>query len=230
MTALPRARRLVTGALPVLFFLLSACEGSRELEVRTFTLQHRSAREAGELVRPYIFTDRAEAPGTASATGTALTVRETPDNLEKIARVLEEFDQPLPTVRLHFQLIEADSFQDADPAISDVVEQLRSLFRFEGYRLVGETTVLVGGTGGRDTFTQRFPEVAEVGVRVLGEAVVRESGRVRLDLRLSDPWDDLLETSLTVRPGQTLVIGGTQAGHPSGESRNVILTVRAAPE
>ena len=109
---------------------LTACNRGPTLDVRTFQLQHRSGFEAAELISPYVYTDRETNPGAMSATGNAISVRETRDNLDKIARVLEEFDQPVPGLRLRFGLIEADSFQGSDPAIADVVQELRSLFRF----------------------------------------------------------------------------------------------------
>lgn len=74
----------------------------------------------------------------------AVTVRETPDNLDKIARVLAQFDRPTLSVRLHFQIIQADGAARSDPAIAEVEAALRKLFRFRGYRLVGEA--VVGGT------------------------------------------------------------------------------------
>jgi len=213
-----------------------ACDwlGSTRLDVQTFNLQNRSGYEAAQLIDPYVFGDRAENPGTMSATESAITVRETRDNLEKIGRVLAEFDQPIPEIRLYFQLIEADSFQDQDPAIEDVVDELRSLFRFQGYRLLGEATVpLAGGTMAPQEFSQRFlgvenPITVEAAVRVLS------TGSIRLDpVRLRDTWDQLLSTSVNIAPGQTIVLGGTQArtqldrGSPTAE-RVLILTVRAA--
>jgi hypothetical protein len=215
--------------------LLMACDGlgSPRLDVQTFNLQYRSGYEASELISPYVFADREGAPGDMSATVDAITVRETRDNLDKIGRVLAEFDQPIPGVRLYFQLIEADSFQEEDPAIADVVGELRSLFRFEGYRLLGEAMVPVaGGTMDRQSFSQRFlgvdnPIIVEAAARVMA------TGTVRLDpVQLRDTWDELMTTSVNLTPGQTIVIGGTQArtrlvsGSPGGETV-LILTVRA---
>ena len=42
--------------------------------------------------------------------------------------------------------LEADGFDTVDPAIADVVDELRKLFRYEGYRL-GSTSVLTAGMG-----------------------------------------------------------------------------------
>lgn len=200
--------------------------GGPDLDVRTFNLEHRSGYEAAELVHPYVFSDREESPGSMSATPDAISVRETPDNLDRIARVLEAFDQPIPTLRLRFRLIEADSFREVDPEIADVVEELRSLFRFDGYRLLGEAMVSVaGGTMDRQGFSQRFMGSADV-FQVRSEARLVKPGTVRLEpVQL---WgggnDNLLETSVTISAGQTVVIGGARAR--LGE-RSFILTATA---
>lgn len=215
--------------LPVLCLLATACGrgGTPALDVETFNLQHRSGLEAAELIAPYVFTDRTEAPGQVASTPEGLTVRETRDNLERIGRVLEEFDRPYPSVRLRFQLIEADSFRDEDPAISEVVDELRELFRFEGYRLLGEAVVAVGG--GRSRFQQPFfgagGDLPERYI-VEGEAVSRNQGAVRLDeIRLwSENGGSVLGTSVNVVHNQTLVMGGS-VEYQSG--RNLILTVKA---
>jgi len=229
-----RFPRSFLALLPVAI-LLGACDGfgGPKLDVQTFNLEHRAGYEAAELIDPYVFADRSENPGYMSATLDAITVRETKDNLDKIGRVLADFDQPIPGVRLYFQLIEADSFEEEDPAIANVVQELRSLFRFEGYRLMGEAMVPVaGGSQDRQSFSQRFlgvdnPIVVEAQARLL------RTGMVRLDpVVLSDAWRDLMTATVNVTPGQTIVIGGAQArtegddARPAGE-RVVILTVRA---
>jgi len=229
-----RFPRFLLVVLPAVL-LFGACDqfGDPKLDVQTFNLEHRAGYEAAELIGPYVFDDRAENPGDMSATVDAVTVRETRDNLDKIGRVLAEFDQPIPGVRLYFQLIEADSFEDEDPAIANVVQELRSLFRFEGYRLIGEAMVPVaGGSQDRQAFSQRFLGVSNP-IVVEAEARVLSTGMVRLDpVVLRDSWNDLMTTTVNVTPGQTIVIGGTQArtesdrGQPFGE-RVLILTVRA---
>ena len=230
--------RFLTATLLVSLTLVGCGRlGSPKLDVETFQLEHRSGREAEHLIAPYVFMDREESPGTMSSTDDAVTVRETRDNLEKIRRVLAEYDQPIPAIRLRFQLIEADSFREADPAIADVVQELRSLFRFEGYRLLGEAVALLrGGSGGPQSFTQRILGV-ENPMEVEVYARVGSDGTVRLEtVELRDTWDELLTASVSIQPGQTLVLGGTQArtrlaegGRPSGNS-SLILTVRAELE
>jgi hypothetical protein len=207
-------------ALPL---LVLACSTEPDLDIRTFNLDHRSGYEAAQLVQPYVFSDRDGAPGMMSATEEALSVRETPDNLQKIARVLEEFDRPVPELRLRFQLIEADSFQDADPEIADVVEQLGRLFSFRGYRLLGQAVVSVAGNRGGGGFRQRFLGPEE-DFLVTATAELQSSASVRLrDLTLWGEGAPILESTINAADGQTLVIGGTRAGR---SGRSLILTVR----
>jgi len=213
-------------ALAGMVLLLAFCDSGPDLDVRTFPLQHRSGYEAAELIAPYVFTDREGAPGQMSATSDAISVRESPDNLDKIARVLETFDVPVPALRLRFQLIEADSFREEDPAIAHVVTQLRELFRFQGYRLLGEAVVQVAGeSGSAQEAEQRFLGTDEF-FQVQVASRIQRAGSVRLDPVAL--WygnsDRVLETSVTVNAGQTVVIGGSKAREGG---RSFILTVTA---
>ena len=157
-----------------------------------------------------------------SVAGTMLTVRETKDNLEKIARVLAEYDRPRPTVRLTFQLIEADGTPTVDPAIADVEAVLRKLFRFRGYRLAAEG--VVSGVEGSQV-SQMLSGPA--GQYDLGAEIDRLSGRgdsatVQLGVRLS-LYPGSFMTRLGVPLGKTAVLGNLR-----GERRRstMILTVR----
>ncbi len=75
------------------------------------------------LIEPYVYRDRS----TLSMTEGLLTVRELPENLDRIAEVLEEYDRPRAAVRLHFQLIQANGFEDPDESIQAVEVELRKL-------------------------------------------------------------------------------------------------------
>jgi len=117
------------------------------------------------------------------------------------------------SVTLRFQIIEADGFTETDPAIADVREALRELFRFRGYRLATETMIRVHD--GR--FSQHFPTAGEVQysiaaqhVALAGEAVGAQNVQIR-ELSLYAGGDDqILATSLTVPVGQTVVVGATR--------------------
>jgi hypothetical protein len=204
---------------------LAACGGPR-LDTRTFQLKNLSGWEAMQLLAPYVFTDRKEAPGAISQAGTAITVRETPDNLEKIARVLAEFDRPKPSVRLTFQIIQADGAANTDPAIAQVEGALRKLFRFKGYRLLAEAVAggmegsevrqMVSGAGGPYAINATILDARGTGdsgsVRIKAELFVERAGLV-------------LNTAVTLRPGQTAVLGNAQLGSKLGVG-TLILTVR----
>ncbi|MGD2067596.1 MAG: hypothetical protein PVI57_02850 [Gemmatimonadota bacterium] len=210
-------------ATPLL--LLSACDpGSVELETRTFRLDHLEPHRAQRIIEPYVWADREGSPGLLTVTEGAVTVRETADNLERIAEVLYEFDRPRDELRLRFQVVEADGFQGSEPAIADVEEELRRLFRFEGYRLAGEGVVSVAN---ESSFRQSLtgPGDDDWQVTVTG-TVYRTGDSTRLqEVTLWGP-EPLFETSVNVRPGQTLVLGSARA--PDGRGA-VILTVQVEP-
>lgn len=143
-------------------------------------------------------------------------------------------------VLLTFHIIEADGFPDTDPAIADIVAELRDVFRFTGYRLL-DTSVLRASLGGdmRDgdgtvfTIVRQRMTLAERG-RFEIEAWVyqtRDPSAVRVAVRLKD--EDargpdrleapvLIDASVTTRSGQTVVLG---SGRPSGPGGAFILAM-----
>jgi len=194
-----------------------------ELETQTFELQYLPDWEASQLVEPYVFGDRPDAPGYMSAVSNMLTVRETPDNLERIQRVLAQYDRPKPTIRLHFQLIEANGSTTTDPSIAEVEAELRKLFRYEGYELMGEA--FVGGAQGSHieqvvgAQDQAFVVTAAIeNIRVTGD-----SGTVQIRAGVRSPNWGAFETTVNARFNQTLVVGNAQIMRGGG---TLILTVR----
>ena len=203
-----------------------SCGTAPDLQTETFALQYLDGERAAVLIQPYVFTDRPNAPGSISQAENMMTVRETRDNLDKIRRVLADIDRPRPTVRLHFQLIEADGAGTVDPSIADVEAELRKLFRYEGYRLIRDA--VVGGTEGShieqvigrgDDATEGFILMASIGaVRGTGD-----SAMVQLDVGVRSPMRGALQTTVNARSGQTLVVGNAQLIQGGG---TLILTVR----
>ena len=204
--------------------VLAGCDAGTELETRTFQVAYLQPHAVQDLLTPYVYTDRAENPGVMSTSDAAVTVRETPDNLEQIARVLEQYDRPRPTVMLHFQIIRADGATDTDPAIADIERELRRLFRFDGYELVAEATV--GGIAGT-LINQQVGQGEDEFFLGTGVTDVRHAGdpaTVTLDVRLGTPQGPLLETGVTVVEGQSVVLGTAQTPDQQGA---LILVVRA---
>lgn len=209
-----------------LLLAASACQRSVKLDTRTFQLKHISVGTAMGIVRPYVYRDRKDGPhGEMSGAPGVLTVRETLDNLEKIQRVLARYDVPDSSgsqgdVRLHFQLIEADHFTGTDPAIAPVEAQLKKIFQFKGYRLVGEAVV---GAADNSKISQRLAGGYELQAQIDREG----PGTIRVqEIRLYQSHvGTILQTTVNIHPGQTLVVGSAaEGGHATG---TLLLTLRA---
>jgi hypothetical protein len=201
----------------------AACGRSPALDTRTFDLHYLDPGSAEAMISPYVFTDRPGAAGKLSTSEHTLTVRETPDNLEKIARVLAEHDTPQPWVRLHFQIIEADGGGPADPRIAGVETELKKLFRFSGYRLLGEA--VVSGTA-RSAIQQSVsgeggPYYIDVDIRSV--RAVGDTGLVTMAVNLRGVGPRGLSTMINARENQTVVLGSAQLTSRQGTT---ILTVR----
>ncbi len=203
--------------------LLAACQRSPQLDTRTFNLEHIEQYRAAALVEPYVYGAREGSPGAISVIDGAISVRETPDNLDKIARVLAEYDQPRPDVQLHFQLIEADGFTDSDERIAAVETELRQIFRFAGYRLAGEAFVTATdasevqlglvGSGNRYQINARTHWARGNMIRLEVEVTLHEAQQ-----------GPRLQTTVNIRPGQTLVLGSSPK---LGDTATLLLTVHA---
>lgn len=203
--------------------LLAACGRSAvRLETRTFALRYLNEGQVSRLLAPYVDTERPGAKGQASVGSGTITIRETADNLERIGRVLAQYDRPQPSVRLTFKVIRADGAARADSSIADVESALRSLFRFRGYALVAEGIMTgsensrsqqtLDGSGGPYRLTAFIQQVNGAG----------DSATVHLGVELSSRAGTF-ETTVGVPAGRTAVLGNVTGG--SGGTA-LILTVR----
>lgn len=213
---------------------------SSELSERTFKLVHLAPDDAAKLVAPYVHPVYGAGVFEAGAIR-AITVRETPEMLARIAALLKEHDLAAATVVLRFQLIAAESTQNRDPAIAAVESQLRSLFRFPGYRLVSEATAMASIHQAFRLLIAADDERLELNGHVNSVNVGEGEPSVHLNVSLIRPVPvvdaksggvmagGLLGTGLTVPLGQTVVMGSTT---PGGKIMALILVVRpeiAAP-
>ena len=164
-----------------------------------------------------------------------ISVRETPDNLDRIARVIAALNaagaSPDEYV-LHFQLVEANGTTETDPRIADIEAELKRLLRFDGYRMLGETFVTTAG----GAIAQRIPVADRIrGYSVEGRLESGGSSRTGPGLRVFSATRELslalsigteerrpdggtrsgsgyyLSSTVHVREGQTIVIGSAQA-------------------
>lgn len=198
----------------------TACGRAPNLDTRTFHLRYIAAEEARDIIVPYIFADRPGAKGTLSYRGSTITVRETRDNLDKIARVLAQYDVPRPMIRLTFHLIQADGAAATDAAIADVEPTLRRLFRFRGYRLV-EEGFFSAAEGG--TVEQRLSGAHSISTEIRRVSGVGDSTLVDLEVQLRGR-EVSFSTRVTLPAGKTAVLGNV------GEDPRGTLILTMKPE
>lgn len=153
-------------------------------------------------------------------------------------------------VLLTFHLVQADGFTEQDPEISAVVSQLRRLFNFEGYRLLATSVFNVGmmtnSSGTRvsgEGSQQIIAGDSETPFTIRADvSSPRGTGAVRARVTLTDiitrqlnprigstERAPLLEASVTIRDGQTVVLGSARrtAGEPV---LILVVTPRVDPE
>jgi len=158
--------------------------------------------------------------------------------------------EDIRNVLLTFHLVQADGFTEQDPEISDVVSQLRRLFSFEGYRLLATSVFNVGMmmNSSRSGVTGEGSQqiiAGDSGTPFTIRADVRApsgTGAVRARVALTDVITrqlnprvgsteraPLLEASVTIRDGQTVVLGSARrtAGEPV---LILVVTARIDPE
>lgn len=215
-----------------------SAQDPRDLAVKTFRLRNLRPDDAAKLLAPYVNT-----PGggvfEAGSIG-AITVRETSSMMVFIDSLLRAHDGPRSVVTLRFQLIAAYDSTRRDPAIADIDAELRKLFKFGGYALIGEGTATAEETTEFAMSISARGPVNDPGFdeqyQVLGflervEATGTE-GTVRLNLSLSDARRQdsaaLLRTGLTIPLGQGVILGS--ATPPSRQGSRVALVLVVQPE
>jgi hydroxylamine reductase (hybrid-cluster protein) len=174
--------------------------------MHSFNLKYLSGAEAADLVNSNFGPSKVEGWSEHG-----VFIRGSNRDRDGVAELLAKEDKPKPQVALKFQLIEADGFATQDSAIARVESVLRNLFRFRGYRLVTEAYVtakeeseasqsLIGSDGvGYD-------------LAVTIDAVTRREGKASAEVtaKLYGRSRPILETSVNLPDGQTVVLGTTR--------------------
>lgn len=219
-----RAMILTTALVALLS--VAGCRGP-DLETRTFRLRSLDEPDARDLISPYVFEEREGAPGALSVAEGAITVRELPENLDRIEEVLQEFDRAQAPLKLRFQLIEADGDGGGDPAIAEVEEALREVLRYDGYRLVGSSVLQVhGGSSSQQTIRGGQGEAYRLFTEVRDVWGTPDSMMVQLAVALQDINNldvDILSTEVAVPVGKTVVLG--TGASPDPEIPALVLAV-----
>ncbi|HEX6749869.1 MAG TPA: hypothetical protein VF092_21430 [Longimicrobium sp.] len=198
-----KMRKMLAVALAML--AVAACDNRKGMQVRTYELHRLTTEEAMSLLTPYISEG-----GMVSGTSRLLTVRETPAQLDSIARILKRFDGARQALTLHFQVIEAGDFEGTDPTIARVAAPLREMLRYRGYRLVRAVTL--NGVEGLP-FQQN-----EQNLRITGkvdQVIPGPEGSITLEVEVA-AQGATVSAAVSGAPGQTLVLGSAQRQNGTG--------------
>ena len=232
--------RLFCVALSLLW-VSSVAQGQdpRDLSVRTFRLRNLRPDDAAKLIGPYV---NAPNGGVFEAGNIgAITVRETNSVLALVDSLLRVHDRPRAVVTMRFQLIAAVDSAVLDPAISGIDAELRKLFRFKGYELIGEGTArteemseFVTSLSTRTKVSYSKEQIAEAfQIRGWVEGVDggSEPRTVRVNVSLQDATrgkdaPDLLKTGLTMSAGQSVILGSARPAMMLASRQALILVVQ----
>ena len=213
---------------------IGSAQDPRDLSIRTFKLRNMKPEDAAKLLSPYVIS-----PGSgvfeAGSVG-AITVRETFTTLTLIDSLLRIHDKPRAVMSMRFKLIAALDSSMRDPAIDDIDAQLRKLFRFRGYELIGEGTML--SEESTDFMTTLSTKARRIGnSNQMWEETFRIRGwmdgitgtgderTVRVQVTLQDAANDaeLLRTGLTLSIGQTIILGSAKPTMTLGRAALILV-------
>jgi len=228
---------LITALLALALPAAGRGQDPRDLSVKTFPLKNLRPDDAAKLLGPYV-----NSPGggvfEAGSIG-AITVRETPSVLALVDSLLRVHDRARATVSMRFQLIAALDTARRDPAITSVDAELRKLFKFAGYELIGEGTALTEetteftttlSTKARVVGSERYSEAFRIKGWVEGVQGSGASRTVRMTVALQDALagkeSDLLRTGLTMPAGQSVILGSAKPTMTFGSRVALILVVQ----
>jgi len=232
-------RSLIAFALAASLVLpaLAGAQDPRDLAVKTFKLRNLRPDDAAKLLAPYV-----NSPGggvfEAGAIG-AITVRETPSVMALVDSLLRVHDRARATVSMRFQLIAALDTARRDPAIASVDAELRKLFKFAGYELIGEGTAFTEEMSDFTTTLSTKPRVIANNERLVESFRIKgwvegvqgtgDSRTVRVTIALQDlnrKEPDLLRTGLTMPAGQSVILGSASPAMTFGTRVALILVVQ----
>lgn len=213
------------------------------LEVKTVELKQLKPMEAAKLLSPYIVNRTMGGVFDVSDKLPIITIKDVPSNIARLEQVLARYDHSPATIRLVFQLIEADTgprlmnaSNSAGRVPIDLDSTLRSVLKFPAYRLLSQGIASVG------EMTEASQQMGEAGDDMVYKLLTRvgsirttgTTGTVKLDVQLwregpprpagertSNDW--IISTTVDVPLGNTVVLG-TAATRTKGVA--LILAVR----
>jgi hypothetical protein len=222
-------------SIPFALLMLGSMSGvafaqdAREpIPVRTDALKRLAVSDAAKLLAPYLQSATSGA-FESGADSRAITVRGSVRELKTVDSLLAIFDRTTRTVLLRFQIIEVTDDVKKDPRISDVENSLRELFRFPGYRLIGEGITRTEEANGFDLSIGAEGASYNVAGRV--SSVDDASGSVRLLVQLEQgvlmPMigpRKLFGSQLNVPLRQIMVLGSAAPAYFDAKSTDTLTT------
>lgn len=218
---------------------LASAQDPRNLDIRTFKLRNMKPDDAAKLLGPYV-----TAPGggvfEAGSVG-AITVRETFTTLTLIDSLLKIHDKPRVVMSMKFKLISALDSSMRDPSIDDIDAELRKLFKFRGYELIGEGTMLSEEmTDFMTTVSTKPKPLRGAGDAMMVNETFRIRGwmdgvtgtgsdrsiRVQVTVQNAGNDNELMRTGLTLPIGQTVILGSAKPTGVAGSRGALILVVQ----
>jgi hypothetical protein len=178
---------------------VTGCDrGDRGMETKTYVISRLTQEEALQLLTPYI-----REGGYLSGKNHLITVREKPDRITVIEDLLKKYDGggAVQDVAMKIQIVEANGFTARDTAIADIEQTLREMFKYRGYRLVGEA--LVRAREG-SAFEQQVN-----GYKINGNVgrMLADRGPIMITLWDTTATHQLLSSTVTATMNKPVVLG-----------------------
>jgi len=226
------SRTVCVGLLVLSFSTAMLFAAEEPLAVHVQVLQHQTVDDAVELVYRLLSED-----GTVELRpgGSTLVVRDTARALERIVRLLEDFDHPLRSVRLHLQIVRAATGApepgEASALSPELLARLRELLRYERYHLLAEARFSVWEGESVDSrlgdlYSVAFrlgTVLADQRVKLQGFELARSPGKVASAAGERSPGERLIRTHINLWLGEPMVLGLAQA-EASEEALMVIVS------
>jgi hypothetical protein len=199
-----------------------AAQSPAGLEAKTIELKHLKPQEAANLLRPYL-VNGAGSVSSVSMDMPIITIKDVASNIPKLEQVLAKYDHSPATIRLVFQLIEADTgprmiaTAGGGGVASDLDAALRSVLKFSGYRLMAQG---MATSGEYSRLSQTLARADTVGTYTYD--IQADVGTIRLsDATLQSQATPVRPASTTEATVDTMATGTVHL--------NVALVKRAAP-
>lgn len=209
---------LLGAAMIVTFWSVTGSARRQRLAVRTVQLSRLTVDDAMALLTPYITTEGGAVFRAGSGVA-AITIREQPERIDSVVRILREYDHPPSTVTLSLKSLVADDRGGLAAELKPLAAILAPLAEGVGLRVASSGTL--SGAEGQTTTTQlgNGPGALVVTVEIVSAQALDTTLAVRLRVSAGRPGEPgpLLRADVSVPLGRSVVLGtvtGTAASRP----------------